>query len=278
MKSKNKWLQLGIRFFKRMSGDKIDVYAAQASFFLLLSMLPLIMLLLSLISIINIPKDTLITALDSLLPSVFLPLFHQIINEIFSASSGMLLSLTGVMAIWAASKSAFALLKGLYNIYHLEKENNFITLRLQAIIYTIVFLLAVVLTLVLMVFGNNIYQLITERFPLLRNILDIFFGNRNLICLCFLTFFFLLTYKAAGKSNYTIGDLFAGSLFSSLGWIVCSFLYSYFIGQTHNFTYIYGSLSTIIAFMLWLYACIYVVFIGAEINIFVHDSKKMKAT
>lgn len=262
------------KFITRTSEDQIGVYSAQASFFLLLSIFPIIMILFSMISLFNIPKEALIEVLNQLTPSTLSPLVSQMLDEILSKSSSVLLSVTGVMAVWSASKAVYALSIGLYNVYRIPDKRNYLIARIGAIFYTLLLLIAIVLTLALLVFGNTIYLFASKHFPFISHTLNLFLGNRTLICLCLLTLLFLGLFSTVRNSGYRIRDLVPGALFSSIGWLVFSYGFSIFVDSSGNYSYIYGSITMIILSMLWMYFCMFILFLGAEINVLFRDKMK----
>ena len=73
-------------------------------------------------------------------------------------------------------------------------------------------------------------------------------------------------YKFANIRLTTLAKSIPGAMFSALGWLVFSYVFSLYIDNFANMTYMYGSLTAFIILMLWVYFCIYIFFIGAEIN------------
>ena len=58
-----------------------------------------------------------------------------------------------------------------------------------------------------------------------------------------------------------------GALFSAIGWQVVSWIFSMYLDIFEGFSDMYGSLTTIVLIMLWLYFCMYCILLGAEVNI-----------
>ena len=59
-----------------------------------------------------------------------------------------------------------------------------------------------------------------------------------------------------------------GAIFAAVCWLLFSFGFSLYFSNFSNFSYMYGSLAAIVLLMFWLYFCICILFIGAEINDF----------
>ena len=57
-----------------------------------------------------------------------------------------------------------------------------------------------------------------------------------------------------------------GAVLSAAGWMVFSYAFSMYIDKFNGFSNMYGSLTTMILIMLWLYFGMYITLIGAEFN------------
>ena len=129
------------------------------------------------------------------------------------------------------------------------------------------FALLLIVSLVLLVFGNQLYELILKKLPFLSDFALLLISARSLITMLIMTFFFLLLYLfVPNRKSHILREL-PGALLSAGGWLGFSYLFSYYIDHMGNFSYTYGSLTAIVICMLWLYACMYILFIGAEVNV-----------
>lgn len=268
MKTINRIYKTITRFLTRLREDQVSAFAAQASFFLMLSLFPLIILLLSAIKYTPVTKGLLLSVSVELFPDALSPLLVSIIEEMYTMSSGTIISITAIAALWSASKGILSLIRGLNYIYHIEEKRNYFHLRLISSIYTFVFVIGLSLSLLLLVFGNNIVKLLEEYSPTLYAICYTLLSFKLLHMPFILTLFFIIIYKLIPLKRYKMVNLLPGALFSALGWMLFSFFYSIYVNNYANNSYMYGSLTTVIFLMLWLYIGIYIFFIGAEINLF----------
>ena len=67
-----------------------------------------------------------------------------------------------------------------------------------------------------------------------------------------------------------------GAVFTAVGWCGASLLFSVYMDIFKGFSNMYGSLTTIVLIMLWLYVCMYVVLLGGEINVFAKEHLDIK--
>lgn len=258
-------------FTDSMANHHVGAYATQAAFFTILSIFPFISLLLSLVKYTPLSKDFLVQTIEEVFPSILQPLMNTILDEVFTNTSGTAFSITVIFAIWSAGKGILSLIYGLQNVYEIEEDRNYFIIRLIATIYTFILAIAIVITLTLLVFGNNIYNMLKKPLPVVYELFGMFIEQKGIIAFLFLTLLFLILYRIIPRQHYSTYGLLPGACFSSAGWIVFSYGFSIYLSYSDSMTYTYGSLTTIVIAMLWIYTCMYILFIGAEINISLHS-------
>lgn len=254
-------------FSKQLTLDHVNAYAAQTSFFFIIAMFPLLMLLLTLIRYTPVTEEMLVESALAIMPNTIDPLIEQIIGEMYSQSNFAIISITAVTALWSASKAILAIIRGLNSVFGIDEKRNYIHLRIVASFYTILFLVLIILALGLMVFGNSLLRFFYNNIPLLYELAEFIVSLRVLYIPIIFTIAFIYLYKMVPNQDYSFFDYMPGALFSSLGWIIFSYVYSFYIDNFASSTYFYGSLTTVVLLMLWVYICMYILFIGAEINI-----------
>lgn len=264
-------------FTNRLKDDHISAFSAQAAFFLIMSIVPFLSLLLTLIKYLPISQGMLLDTVINVTPVPFEPLVTTILEELFAKSNGAILSVSVLVAIWSAAKGVLAIVRGLQAVYHVNESRNYFVLRFISAIYTVIFVSAIILTLLLLVFSNQIYYALKKDFPVAADFISVFIKQKFILALCLLTLFFLVVYKLVRRSKNSFISLIPGAVIAALSWIVFSYVFSVYIDKFSDFSYTYGSLTTIVLLMLWVYFCMYLLFIGAEINsyfeVFIESSK-----
>ncbi|MDD6573052.1 MAG: YihY/virulence factor BrkB family protein [Thermoflexaceae bacterium] len=255
--------------------DHVTAYAAQSSFFIIVCFFPMIILLFNILQYTPISEEFLLSALSTLTPSQMNPLIQSVINEIYARPSVTIISISAIGMLWVAGKAFLGIAQGLNSIYGIEENRNYFLRRLSASLYTLIFIVTIVISLLFLVFGNQILSVSRGHFPVFALLIDALLQRKELILQCFLTIFFMFLYKYVPNRKSSLIKELPGALFSAIGWQVFSFLYSLYINYTPSFTAMYGSLATIVFAMLWLYFCITIVFFGAELNTFL-DKKIIK--
>ena len=263
------------KLFANMSKDHVSEYAAQCSYYTILSFIPFIILLITLIQYTNVNQQTLFDAISKIIPSSMNEFVLGIVREVYSKSIGTI-SVSLVFTLWAAGKGLFALTKGLHSVYKIDKkeENSVLYLRFMALIETIVFIVLIVVGLILLVFGNSLISIVKEHFGGFQNY-TILSSIVTEIAFIFATFIiFLLLYKFTPKHKPTVKSQIPGAIFGAIALNVISFVFSKYLDIFKGFSITYGSLTTLMLIMMWTYSCFYAVFLGVEINKMLIDNKK----
>lgn len=262
-----KLIRIFRNFLDKLKEDHISAYAAQTAYFTILSFIPFIMMLLSLIQYTPVTKADLLTTLVDIFPSSIDPMVISIVDEVYS-KSGAILSITAVTAAWSAGKGVMALIKALNTINDIGDKKGYFVIRLQGAFYTVIFVVAIVLSLILIVFGNKILTLVSRKYPLVIEIADILYKTKNFAVWGILTLVFWIMYKFIPREGTRGTKQLPGAVFSAIAWTAFSYAFSLYIDVSDGFSNMYGSLTTIILTMLWLYGCMYIVLLGAEVNSF----------
>ena len=254
---------------RQFSSHHTSAYAAQAAYFFVLSLIPIIILLLTLVQFTPVTEEDVMQAVLQVFPSSVEGLIVMLVTQVYN-QSGSIIPFTILMALWSAGKGVLSMTSGLNCVYENTETRNYIFLRIRASIYMVIFILAIVLSLSLSVFGNSISLFINEHVPLLRHVTDLIIRIRTLLILGVLTVFWDLVYKyLPNRKNgikTTMKKQLPGAVFTACGWQLISFVFSIYLDVFTGFSTMYGSLTTIILILLWFYMCMYVILLGGEIN------------
>lgn len=270
--------------------DLISVFAAQASFFVVISSIPFAVLLCS-----SMKYVIDVEAVDIWLQENISGEVGRAVTSLFSEAvekSGIpLVSFTAATTLWAASKGVNAVIRGVSQVYGSRCEKEFFLWDIfRSLIYTLCFVSLVVGSAALLVFGNALRKYAGDYLPLLDVIYTLLPRLSLIIFIFILTMFFALVYSTAArrgkriaKVNYldmtkkcprSFASQFPGAIFSALAWVLFSYLYSLYMRSFPQSSYIYGSLAAVALMMLWLYTCMLIMLFGAEINKYVYMKKK----
>ena len=262
-----------------IAGNHVGAYAAQTAYFFMICMIPIILLLLTLVQYTPVTKADVMTAVIQVFPSSVDSMMTSIVNQVYNQSMGII-PVTVLVALWSAGKGVLAMSTGLNCVYQCRETRNYVLLRLRATLYTVMFILVIILLLVLSVFGNSLNLFLGEHVPILAKAADQLIQARVFIAPVTLILFCLLTYEFLPNRRDRWMKHFPGAVFAAIGWMVVSWVFSVYVDIFEGFSNMYGSLTTIVLIMLWLYFCMYSILIGGVINVMFYDKifKNTKAT
>lgn len=267
----------GKSYMDKCRRDNISAFAAQSAFFIIISLIPFVMVFSSMLQYTPVTEGMLIEIIHGILPDYVAMFMIPIIDEVYNKSVGII-SITAVIAIWSAAKGVQYMAMGLNEINGIKETRNWLILRFWAVVYTVAFLGAIIAALVLLVFGNSIQEFLSVHVPLIARTTELFFQMRGLIVLGVLICLFAILFKTLPNNRglkdlerkLTLRNQLPGAVICGVAWYLFSFGLSIYVDYFNGFS-IYGNLTTIVLVMLWLYFCMYILMMCAEINVLFED-------
>lgn len=255
--------------YKKISDDKITEYAAQACYYLLLSFMPFVLALISLLHYFPITSADLINLLENIIPQEFHGLLFGLVKDVESSSSITILSVTAIGLIWSAGKGFMTIKRCLNKINNCELKRSWLIQRIFSSLYALVLLFSIAASLLTIVFGEHLLNFLKSHLVNFNRIISIFdaiLSNRLFLVPALLTVFFTLMYTFIPNKKKHMLEEMPGAFIASIGWCGFSELYSLYITYFASRSYTYGSLSTFMLLLIWMYICILILFFGAEFN------------
>ena len=248
------------------SDKRISQYSAEASYYLILSFFPFLMLLLTLVRFIPIDYEGLIKGMVLVIPEAWQQTVLGLINEIFIRTNYSHTILTAVITLWASSGSISSLMSGLNNMYEKDETRIWPLVKLNSLFNTILLEIMVIIMMVLLIFRDILLGILGKHLPdfIFSFISDIIF-NKLLIFIVLLVIIMIMYVMLPNRKINIIREL-PGALFTALGWYLLSLLFGYYTTGAFTYFYIYGSLATLILGIVWIFFCMNVFYIGAAIN------------
>lgn len=257
-------------FMKKLNNDCVDAYSTQAAFFIMLSFIPFIILLLSAIQFIPVTEADFLKMITNTVPSYLQPIIISIVEEAFS-NSGRIISVSAVTAVWSSAKGFLSLNKGLNKIYNVEETRNYIYLRLRACVMILILLVTIILALIMLVFGNRLQALLIMYFPIIAEITKRILDLKILIMIGIFIVIFVVIFTYIPNRKTKLSNQIPGAVLCAISWYAFSFFFSIYVDFSNTFSKMYGSLSAAAVIMLWLYISMYILLICAEINSYFED-------
>lgn len=250
-RSRKKWRTAA----EYITGLNVPVYAAHAGYFMILALFPMLVLLLSLLRYTGIAVQSFTDALEGMIPQALMPAARRLIYSTYQNTSGAVVSVSAVTALWSAGRGVYGLRKGLNAIYRVPESRGYFYTRAVSVVYTLLFLLVLLLTLTLGIFGTSLSRFI----PMGR-------GSRYVLLLVIQTALFTAIYVVLPNRKNRLTDSLPGAVLASVGWLGFSNLYTVYVQHFTGYANIYGSVYAVAVSMLWLYCCISIIFYGGALN------------
>lgn len=247
---------------------ELSAFAASSAFFLFLSLIPILILLCSLIPYTGISELQLLTLLQEsigdIMPPVIADMVYSAVETIFDGGA-VSLSLSALVTLWTASKAFLALMRGM-DVIHGEGRQGYVIARLKSCFYTLVMIVVMVFMLVGVVFGKRLAEHFGVYLGPLLVPLQWILRQRFWMAWIILACVFTAIYTWVPKKKLRIREQIPGAVFASAAWIAFSALFSVYLNHSGSFG-IYGSLTTIIIVLLWMYYCMYILLLGTYLNV-----------
>lgn len=255
-----------VRIIKKGTEDHLPAYAAQTAFFVLLSFFPFVMMMIMFVARLPFARQNIISALMDLLPYEFESYVMDVTDEIIYTGGGTFTFVTLILAVWSVGKGIQALTYGLDEVYGVERARGFVLTRLISAFYTILLMLVCVVLMIINIFGNEIARSIVRLRPELANATALILSIKGAIT--FILFFmviFLIYYQLPNRKG-SFRSEFMGALFAAFVWMVMTRGFAIYMRFAAKTSYMYGSLTSIIVILIWLYFGMQIILYGAEFN------------
>ena len=254
-------------FFSGMGSRRLTTYSSSCAYYLFMSLVPVIMLLVSVLQYTPLTRDVVLGAVAEYVPESLYEIVDFIVSSIYNGGR-VALTVSILLTIWSASACMKALLRGMDSVYDAERKEDYIRFSLRACFYMIIFVFILMLSFFVMVYGGKILDYIEQSMPV-NHSLDFLFTLakylRFVIILALLALVFCLLYKWMPARRLKFRRQLPGAVFSSVAWAAFSFIFSFYVSLSDRFG-AYGYIGTIMVAMIWIFYCFYFLLLGGFIN------------
>ena len=267
----------------RMKKVDISGMGAQLAYFFLLSFFPLLLVVVSTLPFLDINQEHVFRFIQTIVPAeVFMLTQGTIVEVLTTYNGGGVLSIGILGTLWSASRGMNAIIKTLNEAYETEPKMGIIN-RAWSLVFTVLLILILLLALIVPIFGQRYVYLLFDFLGVETSFVD--FWNYVqwilpplLIFIVLLLLYWVIPYT---ESRVHIVTVLPGTVFSTISWVVLIYGFSFYVKHFGNFTFTYGSIASVIIFMLWLYFTGMILIFGGILNAAMHKrhfAKIRKAT
>ncbi|NGT02614.1 YihY/virulence factor BrkB family protein [Clostridium perfringens] len=265
-----------VMFIKKIGDDDIFALGAQLAYYMVLSFIPFLMFLMTLVGFSHLNSDAVLNLLSNVMPTEAFNLIQSTVIEIVDREQTGLLWISIALAIWVSSSGFKAVIKGLNKAYGVKETRSYIKLKLISMIYTILLALIVIATLFLFVFGDVIgdfFMKVLEHPEFIYYIWNIL---RYVVVILIMILFFMFLYSATPCVRLGWLEVIPGAVITTLGWISISYIFAYYVNNFSNYSRLYGSLGAVFMFMTWMFITSMILILGGEINAVLAEKNRLK--
>ena len=252
----------------RLAHDGIELMAANLSYYFVLSLFPMLVIISSISPYINVSDRFLLNKIRDLLPIEFASYVEKMVTQILNEDSSILLTIGIIFTLWVASNAINGIIYAFNVAFRVELEKNKFIVRMISVIYTIIFLIFILVIFWLIYSGRNIVHKLLEFIGI-----NVMTYNIFIVPIFILFSIFSLIYYIAPSVKLKPISFFPGLIFSLVTWIVASRIFGYYMGHFSSYLTTYGSAGIFLIFVILLYITAYILILGAEINAILHSYK-----
>lgn len=254
------------QLISRVIDDDIDALAAQVAYYLLLSFFPFLLLLLSILGYSDLQSKDVLIYLSQIMPKSSFDLIYATVIEVFDSTSGNLLPLSIMGLVWTGSSGFRAIMKGLNKAYDEKETRPYLKTLSISILFMAGLALVITTAVSLVVFGQTIGSAIQARFDVSASFLLGWDIIRYIVTLGGMIFTFAALYHFTPCRRLTWIEVMPGAIFTTVGWLISSLGFAYYVNNFNNYSSVYGGIGAVIVLMLWLYITSIIILVGGEIN------------
>jgi membrane protein len=244
---------------------EMRILPGQLAFFLVLSLVPMLTLMVFLFSRFSLSLDTMIEFVSESFPKEVSEMIIPNISNSGSTFNVFMFMLTG---FFIASNGPHSIIIASNLLYEIE-GGSFIKRRTKALFMTFVLVSLFLFTVIVLGFGSTILKLILD-FNIVKSftteLYQIIEFAKWPLSMLFMFVSIKLLYTIAPDSQIPSRYMNKGSLFTTFGWAFVTSIYSYYISNIADYGIFYGGLSNLVILMIWIYILSYIFVLGIAIN------------
>lgn len=254
-----------LKIFQLLMRPEMRILPGQLAFFLVLTIIPMVALIITLAAALSLSTESIRVAIDQTLPSQIAAIIEAII-----VGKGMSLNLFVffISAFLLASNGTYSMINISNEIYKIEPK-SFVKRRTKAIVMIFIMTGLFFFLLAVPVFGSTLFELIVQLTGngTFTNIL-----HNGLILLKYPIIIFILfsniriMYIIAPDEQIPPKTITKGAIFTTVGWILSTEIFAFYIETFAKYDIIYGSISNVLVLLLWVYLLSYIYVLGMIIN------------
>lgn len=259
-----------IKLLSKMKEDNIVAFSAQFSYYIILGIFPFLILAISLMCSYSEYIFYILNSVEKILPTDVFNIVSKVVYNAAGSCNKPFFSASILIILWSATAGSASIINGINRAYGFTVKSNYLFMRIEGIIFALALMISMQLIFTVIVLGREIV-LFLEKIELFSeitySIINIF---RYALPILLLFLVFSATYKFLTYEKVSFSFVFPGAIVSTVGFVFGSMVFSNYIStKAKYYSSIYGNLSGLIVFLIWIFILSIIFLTGAEINYFV---------
>lgn len=257
-------------FYNGLFNGVLSIRASAVAFNFFLAIFPLILFLFTLIPYIPIDQfqETLFELFAEVIPPETFAMVEKTIYEIVMKENSSLLSLSFILTFIFATNGISAIIDGFNSSWHHMEIKTWIQQRLMSIYLLLILSVMVIVSIVVLTMGGTFIGWMVSHGFIRGSIIIYALEILKWVITLSLTFFsisFLYYYAPAKRKKYSFFS--PGSILATVLLTLATLGFNYYITNFSQYNALYGSIGTLIIFLMWLFINAFILLIGFELNV-----------
>lgn len=255
---------------------RVSRAAAELAYFLVLTFFPILICVSAFVSKLNLEMTSLLEEASYVLPQEVFLIFQDYLGYIDTHQSDAML----VAGVLMSAVFASAAVRGLMNVMHeIYGRATFQGVRqlVASFVFSILLLITIYLSITVVVTGNWFFHMLGQLLKLDDLVAQ--FGTwqwvKYLLLTALVFLFILLLYRFASPLGRPRPPVIPGSLVAAVALTISSMVFSYFMENSTKYSLVYGSLTSMIILLVWLYLCGNILIVGSLVNCAIYRRKHL---
>lgn len=253
------------KVIKMIKKPEMRILPGQLAFFLLVSIIPLFAIIAVVAGKFSLSIETLIKVIHNNLPQEVAGFIVDIVD---GKSLNMNIVIFCISGFILASNGPHSMIIG-SNLLYKVNDKDFLTRRIKAILMTIILVMLFLFVLIVPAFGDRIIEFMIQYIPNMHisNVIQTGYSILKYPTSLLIIYFFIkILYTIAPDTIIRSSETTTGAIFTTIGWIIATEIFSFYISYFARYNLLYGSVANLLVLFLWIYLLSYIFVLGMALN------------
>ena len=257
------WKRVIFHTIEGFFSKEISKKAASLTYYMIFVIFPCLILISSVLAFLNLPMIFETGEVQAVLPAEVITLINITLSHMTDTYNGGWFTFGLAFSLWFAWRAMKNLVFDINYIYE-EKKGKYHMIRIGFLAVLIIIFIPVYVLVLLI--GQGFLEFVSIFIPLADRFIELWDTVRFLPLTVGIFIFISSIYTLSLENKPPRKCIFLGAFLSTLAWLIFSLGFVYYVDHMGRYSLVYGSIGTIIAFLVWLNASVIALMMGAVFN------------